>query len=56
MANIEVNTGNYKAIKKLFDKAVRDGKESFVYDGLELVTAYAKYLLEYMETILKIKK
>lgn len=41
----------YPAIKKLYEKAVRDGEEVFQYKGQDILTSYAKYLLEYMEMI-----
>lgn len=46
-----VNYDNKKAagLQKAYDEAVKNGKESFQFDGLEYVTGYAKYLLEYMK-------
>ena len=40
----------YQAIKKLYDKAVEADDKSFKYEGAEILTAYAKYLLEHYET------
>lgn len=40
-------------LKKAYDKAVKEGKEYFVYKGTELVTSYAKYLLEYLQSLKK---
>jgi hypothetical protein len=44
-----ISIGEYPAIKRLYDKAVKEGKEVFQYDGCDILTSYAKYLLEYME-------
>ena len=41
---------DYLPIKKLYEKAWLDKSQSFMYEGHEIVTDYAKYLLEYMET------
>lgn len=35
--------------KKSYDKTVREGKKIFSYEGSEILTTYAKYLIEYME-------
>lgn len=43
---------SYEALKKDYDKAVAEGKEQFTHKGEELVTAYAKYLLEYLKPLL----
>ena len=43
-----IEASDYAPIKKLYEAAVRDGRDAFVYEGRELVTSYAKYLLEYM--------
>ena len=32
---------------KTYKKSVKEGKESFFYEGQEFVTAYAKYMVEY---------
>jgi hypothetical protein len=40
----------YKALKKEYDKAVAENKEVFLFNDQELYTAYAKYLLEYLES------
>ena len=38
----------YLRLKKRYEQAVAAGEETFVFDGHELLTNYAKYLLEYM--------
>lgn len=37
-------------LRKAYEKAVKDQKKSFMYRGHELLTSYAKYLLEYMDS------
>lgn len=36
---------------KEYEIAVKEEKESFIFLGHELMTRYAKYLIEYLETI-----
>lgn len=38
-------------LKKLYNKALESGVEYFVFDGHELLVNYAKYLIEYLETL-----
>ena len=40
---------NINILQKKYDKAVKDNLYSFTYDGAEILTAYAKYLLEYLK-------
>jgi hypothetical protein len=35
-------------LEKKAIKAIKNNKSSFVYDGQEILTSYAKYLLEYL--------
>jgi hypothetical protein len=37
-------------LRKLYDKAVENNKESFVWQKSEMSTAYAKYFLEFHES------
>ena len=34
-----------------YNKAVEEGKETFIYEDVPLVTEYAKFLIEYLETL-----
>lgn len=38
-----------KDLRKAYEKAVREGKDTFTIDGYNFVTGYAKYLLQYIE-------
>lgn len=44
--NINININK---LQKKYDKAVKDNLYSFTYDGAEILTSYAKYLLEYLK-------
>jgi len=39
-----------RRLKKLTAKARADGKPEFTFEGSPCVTAYAEYLIEYLET------
>lgn len=41
------NLATVKSLRKRYEKAVEDGEKQFIIEGFELLTAYAKYLLEY---------
>ncbi len=40
---------NTKELREVYDTAVADGAEQFVFHGHTLVVDYAKYLLQYLE-------
>ena len=40
---------NINKLQKKYDKAVKDNLYSFTYNGAEILTGYAKYLLEYLK-------
>lgn len=44
MGNIIINL-----LKIAYNKAVKDNKDTFIFNGREFVTKYAKYLIEYAE-------
>jgi len=46
---IIINETNRRQLKKAYNKAVKDGAESFILNGDEILTRYAKYLLEYFD-------
>lgn len=46
---IQFDRRTLERLKKARDQAVRDGYESFVFDGHELLVAYAKHLIAYLE-------
>lgn len=46
--DIEFDYAKYQRLRKAYDTAVAEYKDQFTFEGHELVTAYAKYLLEYL--------
>jgi hypothetical protein len=52
MAILKHDQKSYDDLKKAYDKAVSEGKTQFTYEGEEVLTSYAKYLLEYLKTLL----
>lgn len=38
----------YRRLQERYDLAVKQNEEVFTFDGNQLVTGYAKYLLEYL--------
>lgn len=48
---MEFTPAKLKAFKKEYEKARRDSKEQFGFEGGVFVTTYAKYVIEYLEGI-----
>lgn len=46
---IEFTPEKAEQLRKAYNKAVEEKKDSFVFQGDEFVTSYAKYLLEYLD-------
>jgi hypothetical protein len=40
-------------LKRRYNKAVKDKEEVFIFEGKEILTSFAKYLIEYLELHLK---
>lgn len=36
--------------KRAYNKAVKEKKESFIFNDREVLTSYAKYMIEYLNT------
>lgn len=45
---IHFNDRKYRILKRSYSKAHNAGKESFKFEDTELLTSYAKYLIEYL--------
>lgn len=43
-------------LKRAYTNAVKDKEDIFTFEGQELVTGYAKYLIEYLNLKFGIKK
>ena len=48
MNTITFDQETFKNLKQEYRKAVQNNKEIFVFQGHELLTAYAKYVIEYL--------
>lgn len=48
---IEFTREKMQALRKEYNRAVRDGKDVFIFEGHELLVSYAKYVLEYLSTL-----
>jgi len=55
MNTINFDVYKLQSLKTQYNKAIREGKSSFIWDGNELLTSYAKYLIEYLNNNLKQK-
>ena len=44
----------FKELKKAYDKAVKENKETFEIEDVLFLTGYAKYLIEYIEKTMKL--
>lgn len=40
---------DYKQFKRLYDNALSKSKDVFIWNGHQVLTMYAKYVLEYYE-------
>lgn len=52
---IQVTVESLAKLKRIHNKAVKNGKAEFQFDGHTLLVSYAKYLIEYMAIQLKIQ-
>ncbi len=44
-----INQQNILEFKKLYNNAKNEGKELFIFNGSEVLTDYAKYVIEYFD-------
>ncbi len=51
MTTISFDKVKYRKLKREYEQAVKEGKEIFLFEGHEVLVAYAKYMLEYLATI-----
>lgn len=42
---------NLKLFKREYQRAIASGETSFTFKGREVLVAYAKYMIEYLETV-----
>ena len=50
--DVELNIENRERLRLAYQTAKDNNSKSFIFDGHELVTGYAKYLLEYLDMVL----
>jgi hypothetical protein len=50
---ISVDKSTFLRLKKEYQNAVNTSKNTFMFDGNELLTDYAKYLIEYLTPMFK---
>lgn len=48
---MEITINDLQELTLLYKNAVKKNKEIFVYKGKEILTSYAKYLIEYLRYI-----
>ena len=53
VGKLSFNVGMLKQLKADYDCALAAGKFTFIHQGNELVTGYAKFMIEYLETKVK---
>ena len=49
MPMMTINRKSYENLKSTYQESVKNNISIFVFDGHELLTDYAKYLLEYLK-------
>jgi hypothetical protein len=49
MTNLTFDIKKLNKLKKVYAKSVEDGVESFDFEGNLILTAYAKYMIQYLE-------
>ena len=47
-----ITVNNIDQFKKSYNDAVSEGKEVFIFEGGEVLTSYAKYVIQYIDSIL----
>jgi hypothetical protein len=52
--NIDINHKNLKALKEAHEIAIEGNNASFMLDGREYDTQFAKYLIQYMSDMLPV--
>jgi hypothetical protein len=50
---LNISIEDLKSLKEAYEKVKKGNCEIFLYRGAEVLTAYAKYLIEYMENLKK---
>lgn len=48
MKHLSLNKKEYLELKKLYNQAVSENKEVFIFQDSEIAVGYTKYLIEYL--------
>lgn len=48
-----ITVNNINQFKEMYNSAVSEGIDIFIFEGSEVLTSYAKYVIEYFDTVLK---
>lgn len=51
MAQVKFTPSKVRRFRRAYKKAVADKADIFVFEGLRFVPSYAKYLLEYLDSV-----
>jgi hypothetical protein len=52
VATVEFNAARRELLRKAYNDAVESEQKVFTFDGNEYLTAYAKYMLEYLDMVI----
>ena len=52
-AGLILDLSDVPSLQRLYKKAIEEKKESFMFKGTEVLTDYAKYVLEYASSFRK---
>lgn len=50
---LSVDKSTFLRLKNEYQNAINDSKDTFIFEGNELLTNYAKYLIEYFTPMFK---
>jgi len=52
-ASVSFTPESREELRQLYDAAVSDNKESFMFQDNEVLVGYAKYLLQYLDMVME---
>ena len=48
---MSISLENFKEFEKEYELALKEKKDSFLFKGEEILTTYARYVIEYLKTV-----
>lgn len=48
METVYFDSKKFNMLKKAYNKALFEGSDTFIFEGREILTTYAKYMLKYL--------